>query len=208
MTESPKKVSSLYNMFVYGNKTNINHLKAFDVISDFIDANNPGLLIEIAELWYAPDPKLSQPSHASKQIAAFLKMVRVHEGTSSDLGYRIMFTGATFDNFADHPRQLQYAGDLCSDAAGAYQFLSTTWDNVAKALELTDFSPANQDRAATELIKRRNAYQDVVNGNLQDALDKCSWEWASLPPSRYGQPITTYNECALNFIRYGGILDG
>ena len=117
-------------------------------------------------------------------------MIRVPEGTSSTDGYRIMFTGKKFSSFADHPRQIQCAGELYSDAAGAYQFLSTTWDSVAHDLGLTDFSPENQDKGAIELIKRRYAYQDILDGNLHTALDKCSWEWASLPPGRYGQQVS------------------
>lgn len=113
-----------------------------------------------------------------------------------------MFTGKRFSIFADHPRELQCAGELCSDAAGAYQFLSTTWDS----LNLPDFFPENQDKGAIELIKRRGAYQNILDGNLRTALDKCSWVWASLPPGRYGQPSISYAECEDLFIEFGGKL--
>ncbi len=46
-----------------------------------------------------------------------------------------MFTGTKFTGFEDHPRKLNTSGALTSDAAGAYQFLSTTWDE-AKSIEL------------------------------------------------------------------------
>jgi muramidase (phage lysozyme) len=115
-----------------------------------------------------------------------------------------VFTGKRFSSFADHPRQLQCAGELCSDAAGAYQFLSTTWDS----LNLPDFSPENQDKGAVELIKRRGAYQNILDGNIRNALDKCSYEWASLPPGRYGQPSIGYAECEDLFTEFGGKLNG
>ena len=56
-----------------------------------------------------------------------------------------MFTHKRFDGFGDHPRQLQSGGGYTSDAAGAYQFLSTTWDGARNALGLQDFSPASQE---------------------------------------------------------------
>lgn len=76
--------------------------------------------------------------------------------------------GATFDDFAGHPRIYEEvprdlnhytsqellelaAGNMRpkkSSAAGRYQFTASTWDMAAEALGLTDFSPESQDRAA------------------------------------------------------------
>jgi len=146
------------------------------------------------------------PSHASANLRAFLRLIRECEGTGQDPnGYRMMFTNKLFHSFADHPRQLQHGGGISSDAAGAYQFLSTTWDMAAEALKLPDFSPPSQDAAAVWLIGRRGALEAVKQGRLKEALDKCSYEWASLPPGRYGQPIKTYQECEAIFRKYGGI---
>jgi muramidase (phage lysozyme) len=174
----------------------------------YLQANIPKpVLDKFTEIWRSvkeePKPPVQQPK-INTQIQAFLKLIRVPEGTSSEDGYRIMFTGKRFSSFADHPRLLQCAGDLCSDAAGAYQFLSTTWDS----LNLPDFSPENQDKGAIELIKRRGAYQNIIDGNIRTALDKCSWEWASLPPGRYGQPSISYAECDQLFLEFGGQLNG
>jgi len=164
----------------------------------YLQTNIPKSVLEkFAELWRAT-PKANDNS----QIKAFLNLIRVPEGTSGEDGYRIMFTGKRFSSFADHPRQLQSANGISSDAAGAYQFLSTTWDS----LNLPDFTPDNQDRGAIELIKRRVAYQNILDGNLRAALDKCSWEWASLPPGRYGQPSISYAECEALFVKFGGKL--
>jgi muramidase (phage lysozyme) len=169
----------------------------------YLQNNIPKPVLEkFAEIWRTPEPVIRNPENT--QIQAFLNLIRVPEGTSGEDGYRIMFTGKRFSSFADHPRQLQCAGELCSDAAGAYQFLSTTWDS----LNLPDFSPENQDIGAVELIKRRGAYQNILEGNIRNALDKCSWEWASLPPGRYGQPSIGYAECEDLFIEFGGKLNG
>jgi muramidase (phage lysozyme) len=163
------------------------------------DVTPKEVLDKFAELWRSA-PEAKDP--VNTQIQAFLKLIRVPEGTSGEDGYRIMFTGKRFASFANHPRQLQSANGIYSDAAGAYQFLSTTWDS----LNLPDFSPANQDRGAIELIKRRSAYQNILDGDLRAALNKCSYEWASLPPGRYGQPSISYEECEALFTKFGGNL--
>ena len=164
----------------------------------YLQTNIPKTVLDkFTQLWRA-----NPQANGDTQIQAFLKLIRVPEGTSSADGYRIMFTGKRFSSFADHPRIIHCAGELCSDAAGAYQFLSTTWDS----LNLPDFSPENQDKGAIELIKRRGAYQNILDGDLRPALDKCSWEWASLPPGRYGQPSISYAECEGLFLKFGGKL--
>jgi murein DD-endopeptidase MepM/ murein hydrolase activator NlpD/muramidase (phage lysozyme) len=132
-------------------------------------------------------------------VAAFLEMLRDGEGTLGDKGFTTMFTGAQFSGFADHPRQIQGSGRLRSDAAGAYQFLSTTWDPIAARLGLKDFSPRSQALAAQEKLKDRGIYEAVVRGDLVAALGNASYEWASLPSGpggggRYGQPNHTYEE--------------
>lgn len=123
---------------------------------------------------------------------AWLDLIAWCEGTDGPNGYRMMFTGKLFSSFADHPRQIQRSGSLASDAAGRYQFLSTTWDECRAALQLPDFSPASQDQAALYLIDRRGALKAIDEVAIAPALDALSWEWASLPDSkgngRYGQP--------------------
>lgn len=131
------------------------------------------------------------------EIAAFIEMFRVGEGTTGDKGFTTMFTGKQFSGFADHPRQLQSGGGFTSDAAGMGQFLSTTWDGVAKQIGAKDFSPENQVKGIIQLIKNRGAYDDLLKGDLDAALSKTSYEWASLPSGtgamagRYGQPAKT-----------------
>lgn len=134
-------------------------------------------------------------------------MIAVPEGTSGPNGYRTMFTGRLFDNnFVDHPRKIWCSGGLCSNAAGRYQFLSATWDMCKQALDLPDFSPASQEGAAIFLIKNRGALGDVDAGKLTRALEKTSWEWASLPPGRFGQPSITFAKAKQLFKDFGGVL--
>lgn len=125
----------------------------------------------------------------SRRQCALLSTVAYAEGTRDR--YDIIFSFATFSSYADHPRRVLCSSGYCSDAAGRYQFLSTTWDWVASSLALSDFSPASQDRAALWLM----SYRGVSNIDAIDTYDefasamyKLNLEWASLPGSPYGQP--------------------
>ena len=139
-------------------------------------------------------------------LAAFLRVIREGETSQDDNAYRTIVGGGYFDSFADHPRKLVYIPSLgvSSTAAGAYQFLSRTWDGVAKRLGLPDFSPESQDKAAVELIRQRGALADVEAGRLEDAIRKCNKEWASLPGSPYGQHTISLARCKSVYETYGG----
>ena len=133
-------------------------------------------------------------------VQAFLSLIRHTEGA----GYTTLFGGGIVENTDDHPRiavTRTLAGKpITSTAAGAYQFLSRTWDECAKALDLNDFSPPNQDMAAVYLIERRRALPAVLEADWTTAIDRCNREWASLPGSPYGQPTKSLAHC-LKFLK-------
>jgi muramidase (phage lysozyme) len=144
---------------------------------------------------------------ASANVQAFLRVIRAGETGQTDAAYRTMFGGGLFDSFADHPRQAITRGRYTSTAAGAYQFLSRTWDGLVKQYGFADFAPATQDLAAVALIKGRGALADVLAGRLPQAIAKCAREWASLPGSPYGQPVRTLAAAMATFIAAGGTLN-
>lgn len=127
-----------------------------------------------------------------RNVRAFLHVIRHGEGTEGEEGYRMMFGGGLFAGFQDHPRILNTRmtkhGPLSSTAAGAYQFLGRTWDGLVKQYHFPDFSPPCQDEGAVALIVGRKAIDDVIYGDINEAIRKCAAEWASLPGSLYGQP--------------------
>lgn len=135
-------------------------------------------------------------ARAHPNVIAFLRVIRAGEGTQGEQGYRTLFGGGLFDSFDQHPnRQITavLAGrPIASTAAGAYQFLSRTWQGLVKQYGFSDFSPPNQDLGAIALIAGRNALHDVLAGNFEAAVRKCNREWASLPESPYGQPTLTW----------------
>ena len=128
------------------------------------------------------------------EVRSFLNTISYAEGTPGAAGYQTMFTGKKFDPSKgwQHPRQLQRGGGYTSDAAGKYQYLSTTWEGVQKELGLPDFSPQSQDIGALHLLKRRGALDPLLKGDITTAIHKSAPEWASLPTvkggSYYGQP--------------------
>jgi len=127
----------------------------------------------------------------NKNVQAFLRMIRHAEGTDDANGYRKLFGGWLFTGYADHPRILVKKSGYRSTAAGAYQFKADTWDETKREMGLTDFTPANQDKGAVGRIAARGALDDVKAGRFNDAVKKCSKEWASLPFSTDGQPTIT-----------------
>jgi muramidase (phage lysozyme) len=170
--------------------------------------------------WYAfkthvqvnPPPTPVFNGSASSQVMAMLDTIARTEGTDRSTGdgqrtgYNIIFTFDRFTDFSDHPRKIRCSGSLCSDAAGRYQFLSTTWDGLG----LSSFQPSQQDLGAIELIKRRRALNLVEAGRITEALQSLSFEWASLPfrgcEGRYGQPAYCIDEVRRFFTQSGGVL--
>jgi muramidase (phage lysozyme)/uncharacterized protein (DUF2345 family) len=182
------------------------------------NASNTGIGKSPSVSWNTPPATQGEPPKATgntevDNVSAFLWMIRVCEGTSGSDGYRTMFTGKLFDvddptktstyQYADHPRIANTGGGITSTAAGAYQFLSKTWDNCKKILKLPDFSPTSQDKAAIFLLQGRKAYDDIKAGNFTAAVKKCNLEWASLPGSPYNQNPKGFN-VALGLYKQGG----
>lgn len=143
-----------------------------------------------------------------ENVIAFLVMLRHGEGTSDGGGYSRLFGGKNFDSFSDHPRSPQTrkmgGKPITSSAAGAYQFLTRTWDGLVKQYGFKDFSPESQDLGAVALIKGRKALDDVIAGRFDVAVMKCNKEWASLPGSPYGQPVVTIKKAREVYEQAGG----
>lgn len=143
-------------------------------------------------------------------VKAFLKMIRLGEGTKDELGYQRIFGGTLFTDFSDHPRKfipfVSNGKKTSSSAAGAYQFLARTWDGLVKQYGFPDFSPQCQDEGAVALIVGRKAIDDVLQGRFEEAVKKCNREWASLPGSPYGQPVVSMNKATAEYLANGGYI--
>lgn len=156
----------------------------------------------------------SVPMLSDARVRAFMRMLRVGEGTVGDKGYETLFSGKSFisdynRDFSDHPRIKIKSGRLVSSAAGAYQVMGYTWDDPSMVAardeyNVKDFTPLSQDIFCLILFKKKRVgtLDDIRQGRIKDALGKLSYEWASLPPGRYGQPSKTMEEALSIFDSY------
>lgn len=145
----------------------------------------------------------------NRNVQAFLQVLRNGEGTAGPNGYRTLFGGGLFDSFAQHPNikvtRTMGGRALTSTAAGAYQFLKSTWDETARIMGLRDFSPAAQDLGAVGRIAARGALDDVKAGRFDVAIQKVAKEWASMPGSPYGQPVISLTRARGIYANAGGV---
>lgn len=142
-------------------------------------------------------------------VRAFLKAIRLGEGTLDERGYNRIVGGEEFEDFSQHPRQRIYIPryKVYSTAAGAYQIIWPTWETLQTRYDFPDFSPQCQDEAAVALIDGRHALWDVKQGKLLVAVDKCALEWASLPGSTAGQRTEKFENVKAVYLDNGGTIN-
>lgn len=149
------------------------------------------------------------------QTSALLATIRQFESGGD---YNILYGGApnTYGN-SDHPSFLGwpgvvlptstcvaagYANGVCkTTAAGAYQFLSTSWRTYAPAAA---FTPANQDAAALRYLTALGAITALQSGDVNAAFAAASKAWASMPYSASGQPKQSLSTVLAAFESFGG----
>ncbi|MFJ7316680.1 glycoside hydrolase family 104 protein, partial [Pseudomonas sp. NPDC098747] len=149
------------------------------------------------------------------RVRAFLRMIRVGEGTEGINGYEKLFGGSSFikdhgKTFDDHPQIKIKKSGYTSSAAGAYQVMGYTWNDdsvikIRKKLNIKNFSPLSQDIFCLGLLKykvRGDALDLIVSNKIQEAIESSSYEWASLPPGRYGQPIKSMDEALAYYEKF------
>lgn len=141
---------------------------------------------EAAPAWAtAPTAPVATPINPDANVRKFLNFLGKAEGAD----YNTIVGGGQFTDFRAHPRVVGLrTAEGPSTAAGRYQIVGTTYDDVAPKLGIRDFSPDSQDRIAVELIRRNGALEDVRSGNFEAAIGKLGGTWASLPSSPYSQP--------------------
>lgn len=158
-------------------------------------------------------PNTQHDKLGGRNVAAFLDMLAVSEGTDDGRqptkcdGYDVIVGGSLTNDLSKHPRKLiSLRPGLKSTAAGRYQFLARTWDELAKQLKLPDFGPTSQDLAAVQLIKRRGGYRYLLEGLFDDAVHACRKEWASLPGAGYDQHEQKIERLRAAYLAAGGTL--
>ena len=145
---------------------------------------------------------------------ALLGVIKYAEGTSKYKNpYGTLFGGGQVTDLSRHPdRVIRTPGfQRGSSAAGAYQFLTPTWQQQAQKLGLKSFGPLEQDIAALDLARNRLGDLGGLSylkqkGLTREALAALAPEWASMPTmanvSYYGQPVKNAAELQKMYQQY------
>jgi muramidase (phage lysozyme) len=128
-----------------------------------------------------PAPGQFAATGLSHDQYALLSVISDTESPSYDL----MNGGQRITDYAAHPGFI--GADGTTTATGRYQMVKGTWDMAAKALGLTDFSPASQDRAAAWVAQAsyrtktgRDLMRDIQDGNYTEIRHELETTWEGL----------------------------
>lgn len=105
--------------------------------------------------------------------------------------WNVIYGGSTFDSYADHPRKAVKITSgpnkgKTSSAAGKFQILGYVFDDVAKKIGVTDFTPESQKKVAWYLIREKYKFNDAKlmndlrSGDVANVGRKLSGLWTSL----------------------------
>ena len=157
----------------------------------------------------------------NKNVVAALHTIASVESALGAEGYQKVVGGSLVTLGVEHPRI--FNAEVNSDAAGRYQFLSSTWDRINGEIGPLDFSnPRHQDIAGIWLLELRGVLEDVLKGDILTAMtgghnpnlkhetsDVCyrtksgmGCEWAGVYPNRYGQADHSLDFFLDNFDKY------
>lgn len=130
-----------------------------------------------------------------RNVKAFLAMIGKSEGGHyhAKYGWRSDRPELVFSDESTHPG---FGYRKQSTASGLYQINHACWtEHGVKAQGLTDFSPRTQDLIAVETIRYRKALPDVLEGNLESAIDLLkAQEWVSFKNKKYSELRDWYIE--------------
>ncbi|MFH6955936.1 glycoside hydrolase family 104 protein [Flavobacterium aquidurense] len=135
---------------------------------------------------------------AEARVRAFMRMLRVKEDTVGDSGYEKNVGGKSFikdyeKDWSTHPKVSIYIKriDASSNAAGAYQFMGKTYDeiikNYGKRYKITDFSKEAQDKLCLVLMK--HYYKQDRPSEFYDTSSETKNEWRKRFKERQGDII-------------------
>ena len=126
---------------------------------------------------------------SNPNVQATLDAIATAEGTigrGKQDGYATHYGyGKEVQSFDQHPDEARTAGKHTSTAAGRYQALSGTWNEVAGAVGIPGFSPRDQDVFAIARADQRGALKEMIAGDIKGFASKARKEWASFPGASY-----------------------
>ena len=142
---------------------------------------------------------MSKSDFISPNARRWLNLISYAEGTWGGRGprYDITFGYTPITNLSQHPNRVVRSGRYASAAAGAYQFMPSTWQRAAAAAKVRDFGPQSQDLAALQLMRWRGVDPDK-SAITPENIARLSGEWAAFPTmkgaSAYNQPNKSFQQ--------------
>lgn len=136
-------------------------------------------------------------------VKAFYMVVRRGESSLDYSAYSMVNGRPPITDFSKHP----YAGLKTTEggrAAGASQFIPSTWGELADRYGFTSFTPEEQDLGYVGCLVKRNALDDVIAGRFDQAVAKCRLEWTSLPGAAENNPSWNMEKARALYAEYGG----
>jgi muramidase (phage lysozyme) len=119
-------------------------------------------------------------------IGAYIK--KLESSNKYNIRYNGRDEGSTFEG-TEHPNikvKIPGADGLTSTAAGAHQWLYTTWVDISKKMgtDVKDFSKEAQDKAFAFYVKELDKNGDLAKGNVSELFQKLTSTWPSLASGR------------------------
>jgi muramidase (phage lysozyme) len=157
--------------------------------------------------------KVQQNAPANKaadNARKFRDLISKSEGTAQYADpYRVGFGGVEISDLSKHPnvgaKFKQTDGKTnVSTAAGRFQFINKTYQEMAKKTGKYDFSPESQDANFDQLMKQKGVDKLIANGDFKGAVDKLGGTFASLPSSKYPQPKHSWDKLSKMNDEVGG----
>lgn len=143
----------------------------------------------------------------NQNVLAFLAVIRRGESSLTDDAYWILNGGDRIDDLSRHP--FDGVRSPPGRAAGAYQFLGTTWAGLRQQYpqDMPDFGPASQNFAAVADIAGRGALDDIIAGRFEAAVVKLRPEWTSLPGAAENNSKWTMDAAKAIYSQFGGLYE-
>ena len=138
-------------------------------------------------------------------VQAFYQVMRFKESSLYDSAYRMVNGAPPITDFSRHP----YEGLKTTEggrAAGASQFIPTTWGGLEKKYGFPSFEPHYQDLGYVGCLIERNALELVMEGRFDEAVAACRLEWSSLPGAAESRATWTMDKARDLYMRAGGSL--
>lgn len=140
-------------------------------------------------------------------VRAFYMVMRYRESSLDDSAYRMVNGGPPITDFSKHPYEglSTYAGGR---AAGAPQFIPSTWGDLVREYGFPSFEPHYQDLGYVGRLIYRGALDLVMAGRFDEAVAACRKEWTSLPGASESRASWTLDKARDLYLRCGGGLSG